>query len=38
MPTFFINRFCVILKDLKLGVQTKTIEVVEIDECWFNHI
>lgn len=32
------EQLCIILKDLKLGVQTKTIEVVEIDESWFNHI
>lgn len=32
------EQLCTILKDLKLGVQTKTVEVVEIDENWFNHL
>ncbi len=27
-----------VLKDLKLGVETKTIEVVDIDHDWFNHL
>ncbi|MBW4679765.1 MAG: restriction endonuclease [Microcoleus vaginatus WJT46-NPBG5] len=27
-----------ILRNLKLGVETKTIEVVDIDENWFNHL
>ncbi len=32
------SQLCSILKDLSLGVETKTIEVVEIDESWFNHL
>lgn len=32
------EQLCKILKDLKLGVDTKTIEVVEIKESWFNHL
>lgn len=32
------EQLCRILKDLKLGVETKTIEVVEIHESWFNHL
>jgi len=32
------TQLCVILKDLKLGVETKTIEVVKIDESWFSHL
>lgn len=31
-------QLCTILKDLKLGVETKTIEVVDIKEDWFNHL
>ena len=31
-------QLCTILKDLKLGVETKTIEVVALDEDWFNHL
>lgn len=31
-------QLCQILKDLKLGVETKTIEVVEIHQSWFNHL
>lgn len=32
------DQLCTILKDLKLGVETKTIEVVDINEDWFNHL
>jgi restriction system protein len=32
------EQLCKILKDLKLGIETKTIEVVEIQESWFNHL
>lgn len=32
------EQLCRILKDLKLGVETKTVEVVEIQESWFNHL
>jgi restriction system protein len=32
------DQLCTILKDLKLGVETKTIEVVDIDELWFSHL
>jgi restriction system protein len=32
------SQLCSILKDLNLGVKTKTIEVVNIDESWFNHL
>lgn len=32
------EQLCTLLKDLKLGVETKTIEVVEIDDFWFNHL
>lgn len=32
------EQLCRILKDLKLGVETKTIEVVKIHESWFNHL
>ena len=32
------EQLCRILKDLKLGVETKTVEVVEIHESWFNHL
>ncbi len=32
------SQLCVILKDLNLGVETKTIEVVKIDESWFSHL
>lgn len=32
------EQLCQILKDLQLGVTTKTIEVVEITENWFNHL
>ncbi|MBD1936262.1 restriction endonuclease [Microcoleus sp. FACHB-68] len=32
------EQLSLILKDLKLGVETKTIEVVDIDENWFNHL
>jgi restriction system protein len=32
------SQLCSILKDLNLGVQTKTIEVVKIDESWFSHL
>lgn len=32
------EQLCTLLKDLKLGVETKTIEVVEIDDSWFNHL
>jgi restriction system protein len=32
------SQLCSILKDLNLGVQTKTIEVVKIDEAWFSHL
>jgi restriction system protein len=32
------EQLCKILKDLKLGVDTKTIEVVEIKESWFNQL
>jgi restriction system protein len=32
------EQLCQILKDLKLGVETKTVEVVEIHESWFNHL
>ena len=32
------EQLCKILKDLKLGVEPKTIEVVEIKESWFNHL
>lgn len=31
-------QLCTILKDLKLSVETKTIEVVDIDQDWFSHI
>ena len=30
------EQLCMILKDLKLGIETKTIEVVEIKESWFH--
>lgn len=30
------EQLCSILKDLKLGVDTNTIEVVQIKESWFN--
>ncbi|WP_084613244.1 restriction endonuclease [Planktothrix rubescens] len=32
------EQLCQILKDLNLGVETKMIEVVEIDQNWFNHL
>lgn len=32
------EQLCTLLKDLKLGIETKTIEVIEIDESWFNHL
>lgn len=32
------EQLCTLLKDLNLGIETKTIEVVEIDESWFNHL
>lgn len=32
------QQLCTIIKDLKLGVNTKTIEVVEINESWFNQL
>lgn len=32
------SQLCTILKDLNLGVKTKTIEVVNIDESWFSHL
>ena len=32
------TQLCGILKDLNLGVETKTIEVVKIDESWFSHL
>ncbi|VXD24639.1 restriction endonuclease [Planktothrix paucivesiculata] len=32
------EQLCQILKDLSLGVETKMIEVVEIDHNWFNHL
>lgn len=32
------EQLCTLLKDLKLGIETKTIEVVEIDDSWFNHL
>ena len=32
------SQLCGILKDLNLGVETKTIEVVKIDESWFSHL
>ncbi|MDJ0719526.1 MAG: restriction endonuclease [Prochloraceae cyanobacterium] len=32
------EQLCKILKDLKLGIETKTIEVVEIKETWFNQL
>lgn len=31
-------QLCTILKDLKLGIETKTIEAVQINEHWFNHL
>ena len=32
------SQLCSILKDLNLGVETKTVEVVKIDESWFSHL
>ncbi len=32
------EQLCHILKDLQLGIETKTIEVVEIKQSWFNHL
>ena len=32
------EQLCHILKDLNLGVTTKTIEVVDISESWFNSL
>lgn len=32
------QQLCTIIKDLKLGVNTKMIEVVEINESWFNQL
>ena len=32
------EQLCQIVKDLNLGVETKMIEVVEIDQNWFNHL
>jgi restriction system protein len=32
------TQLCMILKDLNLGVETKTIEVVKIDDSWFIHL
>ncbi len=32
------EQLCRILKDLNIGVETKTIEVVEIHESWFNRL
>jgi restriction system protein len=31
-------QLCTILKDLKLGIETKAIEAVQIDENWFKHL
>jgi restriction system protein len=32
------EQLCQILKDFNLGVETKMIQVVEIDHDWFNHL
>ncbi|MBD2481643.1 restriction endonuclease [Planktothrix sp. FACHB-1365] len=32
------EQLCQILKDLNLGVETKMIKVVEINQNWFNHL
>lgn len=29
------EQLCQLLKDLKLGIETKTIEVIEINQTWF---
>ncbi len=32
------EQLCILLKDLKLGIETKSIEVVAIDTDWFSHL